>query len=570
MRNPNQDLANLTGKTVSGLNVGRLASKYAPVANARRAQDLANERELELGWGHLEALRKKVSEELEKASEEMASDMPIASTFDALQEVKTHKDVCKDAGLRALMGHLEKAWKRDREGSISAASLGELRKHYARTFPKSAVVGVLDKIAKTGYACLEMSKLAQIAEEIETQDDYDRLMVENGLNGKQPNQVKARKFVLGLVNRRAQFEEEGLEDALEGDVLDGPWGPAVYWHGLWRSHSPNVTHQEFLDYLNANEKEISLSEEDDRYELRNGGRRAQFEDEDEEFEDEEFEDEGPVEGDYVISDCGPLGSRTCVTEVGGKFYEEAGDEEDLYWLIKQKMEKDQFYPNVWYQDDHGGLQTRSINWDNVKEPVGNLIDKLKDDWFDGYFDDEIYGEFVKFDEEMAILYVGGDVDGGYTVEEFNSIEELNKAWSKLLKEHPEEGREASRGKKRAGFMQPVIYKGEFVTVDTPSGGSSFDLSDVSLDDVEALKVEIDENGEASAEGTSIEDYVEDTRLYSIEIEKGWAAYMSAPGYMDRTELTVFPSREEAEAYLKENYEDEDEEFEDDDEEFEEV
>lgn len=381
MRNPNQDLANLTGKTVSGLNVGRLASKYAPVANARRAQDLANERELELGWGHLEALRKKVSEELEKASEEMASDMPIASTFDALQEVKTHKDVGKDAGLRALMGHLEKSWKRDREGSISAASLGELRKHYARTFPKSAVVGVLDKIAKNGYACLEMSKLAQIAEEIETQDDYDRLMVEHGLNGKQPNQVKARKFVLGLVNRRAQMQNTNpaFGDAVTvgaGDVdalleemkpLFMQWVEEKVSSGEYEDEESAKA--ELLDRIQneflSSFQEVGPVEAARRF----VAKLAQYEDEDEESEDEEFEDEGPQEGDYIISSGGRLGGSTYVSEFEGRWSEEVEDEDEAEWVIAQRMKEENFFPNVWFQDDHGGFTLTSIDIDKVKAPV---------------------------------------------------------------------------------------------------------------------------------------------------------------------------------------------------------
>lgn len=41
--------------------------------------------------------------------------------------------------------------------------------------------------------------------------------------------------------------------------------------------------------------------------------------------------------------------------------------------------------------------------------------------------------------------------------------------------------------------------------------------------------------------------------YSVELVDGWGARMSAPGYMDCTDWCVFPTKEEAEEYLKDYY-----------------
>ena len=49
---------------------------------------------------------------------------------------------------------------------------------------------------------------------------------------------------------------------------------------------------------------------------------------------------------------------------------------------------------------------------------------------------------------------------------------------------------------------------------------------------------------------------------SVEIIQGYGARLSAPGYMDCTEWTVFPSKKQAQDYLNEEYPEEPEETED--------
>lgn len=45
------------------------------------------------------------------------------------------------------------------------------------------------------------------------------------------------------------------------------------------------------------------------------------------------------------------------------------------------------------------------------------------------------------------------------------------------------------------------------------------------------------------------------KIYSIEIIDGYGARLSAPGYMDCTEWTVFKTQEQAQNYLNETYDD---------------
>jgi hypothetical protein len=58
---------------------------------------------------------------------------------------------------------------------------------------------------------------------------------------------------------------------------------------------------------------------------------------------------------------------------------------------------------------------------------------------------------------------------------------------------------------------------------------------------------------------AISDYCENREVWSIELVYGYGARMSAPGYMDRTDWSVFGTVEEAEEYLEEYYGDEEDE-----------
>lgn len=87
------------------------------------------------------------------------------------------------------------------------------------------------------------------------------------------------------------------------------------------------------------------------------------------------------------------------------------------------------------------------------------------------------------------------------------------------------------------FMQPFIERGDFYEVETDYGtfvvpadlvGSRPRKSDFAL-------------------------YVEGTPE-SFELRRNvYAAYLSAPGYMDRTDYTLFDSKQEAEDYLHDEY-----------------
>jgi hypothetical protein len=70
--------------------------------------------------------------------------------------------------------------------------------------------------------------------------------------------------------------------------------------------------------------------------------------------DEEAGIEEPQEGDYVLSPTSYMGG-TSVSEVGGKFLGKFSEEDDALDFVKKRMEKENFYSDVWRESDHGNL-----------------------------------------------------------------------------------------------------------------------------------------------------------------------------------------------------------------------
>jgi len=78
---------------------------------------------------------------------------------------------------------------------------------------------------------------------------------------------------------------------------------------------------------------------------------------------EELEVLEPEDGDYVMYDTGPLGSRTGVSIYQGKHIGVYDSFLEAEGAIVEDMDKERFWPNVWYMDDHGGYSLRGVSVD---------------------------------------------------------------------------------------------------------------------------------------------------------------------------------------------------------------
>jgi hypothetical protein len=65
--------------------------------------------------------------------------------------------------------------------------------------------------------------------------------------------------------------------------------------------------------------------------------------------------EEPSDGDYVLSDSGPLGTKTSVSEHGARHLGEFETEDEALEFIRARMKVEKFWPTVWRVSDHGNL-----------------------------------------------------------------------------------------------------------------------------------------------------------------------------------------------------------------------
>lgn len=100
-------------------------------------------------------------------------------------------------------------------------------------------------------------------------------------------------------------------------------------------------------------------------------------------------------------------------------------------------------------------------------------------------------------------------------------------------------------------MQQVIEWGEWVECDGTNGVEVFPAD---LIDVAKLRRWLDSESPWAMDKVNkiVRDYVGGTIL-SAQITSGYGARLSAPGYMDCTEWTVFGTEEAAQEYLNETY-----------------
>ena len=118
------------------------------------------------------------------------------------------------------------------------------------------------------------------------------------------------------------------------------------------------------------------------------------------------------------------------------------------------------------------------------------------------------------------------------------------------------------------FMKPQIEFGEWLEVDGACG-----IEAVPADLIGGLswmKYDVDYDTDCMEEDSdlrriveALEDFIESNidDVTSIQLVEGYGARLSAPGYMDATAWTVFKTRDDAEEFLREEYE-VDEEMED--------
>lgn len=107
-----------------------------------------------------------------------------------------------------------------------------------------------------------------------------------------------------------------------------------------------------------------------------------------------------------------------------------------------------------------------------------------------------------------------------------------------------------------GFMQEQIEEGTWVQIDGHMGTEWIPADLVDLNEVNGLIKQLETGKQVDLTNTSLKDYSENKEAFYLEVIHGFGARLSAPGYMDKTEWTVFETKEQAAEHLKEMYGDE--------------
>ena len=128
------------------------------------------------------------------------------------------------------------------------------------------------------------------------------------------------------------------------------------------------------------------------------------------------------------------------------------------------------------------------------------------------------------------------------------------------------------------FMEQDIQHGDWYEVDGPACTEWIpaELADVPPEDLDndeptvtaeedGSSVRIEYPHDARPIPAGLGDFCENRTAWSITKRSGWGARLSAPGYLDCTDWTVFDTEAEAQEYLDAETEDEDEEEEEDEE-----
>lgn len=162
----------------------------------------------------------------------------------------------------------------------------------------------------------------------------------------------------------------------------------------------NKIYASFVKYVQENSDYHYLYRDADELN-RLSYRVGDVDDMDEEITDGEME---PSPSDYIMSDSGTLGSKTSVSSEDGGFLGEFDTNDEALEAIKQDMEKNKIYSDVWQMSDHGNLVlvTHWLNKTSNKKKAWESVGWLRDLWREKSKEvlDKLVEKYPEFKEEV--------------------------------------------------------------------------------------------------------------------------------------------------------------------------
>ena len=86
----------------------------------------------------------------------------------------------------------------------------------------------------------------------------------------------------------------------------------------------------------------------------------------------------PQDEDYVMFDSGTLGSKVSVSKVRGRFLGEFHTRQDAENFLLKRMKEESFFPNVFFQDDHGGIDLVTISYNLWEDKTLTIGEKYRE------------------------------------------------------------------------------------------------------------------------------------------------------------------------------------------------
>ena len=169
----------------------------------------------------LESIKRKVANLVDGPD----TNLPVVARFDLYSGIrKLSERAPKDAGLSRLAKQLERSWHQDPLGTLSYGSVSTMVKQFKDTFPRSKAADAIQaECVRVGLHKLPVAKLARLAANIQSQEDFDTAMQVHGYSGNRPEQIRARTLVRELVALRGSdvdphiAQESGSADMSVGD-----------------------------------------------------------------------------------------------------------------------------------------------------------------------------------------------------------------------------------------------------------------------------------------------------------------------------------------------------------------
>jgi hypothetical protein len=182
--------------------------KFIDMYEERERQIIAQKNMDKVPLPFLTSIQRKVAKMVDSPD-----NLPVIARFDLYTGIrKISERSPQDGGLKRLSAQLEKVWTADPLGALTYSDVNGLVNLYKDQFPRSKAADAIEaECSRSGLHKLPVAKLARIAANINSQEDYNSAMEINGYAGNRPEQIKARILVRELVAMKGNVVDSGAK-----------------------------------------------------------------------------------------------------------------------------------------------------------------------------------------------------------------------------------------------------------------------------------------------------------------------------------------------------------------------